>query len=217
MPQSSSQELGWAFCPRDSSYRKSPKNVVTGMYNWSSSRPAKLRDQSLDCKEHTLGFITLVGDDSHPKKRVPRRFNVDSRKTKEGLVKGGLDEVSQELKEFKDAMADLPGDYRMKPYEWKYVASKISADREPREEPITSGADPCNSSSAACSIPTTVVRNIDSEMALLMNKQRQFLNRSKANKWYHPLNSNEVSRYGDAYVKVMHFGPYSKSQLLVSR
>jgi hypothetical protein len=217
LPQSSSHDLGWSLGIRSNSQKSSPKNIVTGMYNWSQSRKShETRSHHADRDNHTLGYVTLVGDDSHPHKKLPRSFSLETAQP------GGRNTVrdSSDVQNIKGCINDLvrklPCDYRIKPHEWNYLVRKYTPTVA-LEDDTSDAPAPALSERGACSIPTTVIRKIDSELLERIGRHKQFMNRSKLNKWYRPLNSNEVSQYGDAYVKVMRCGPFRKSQLLVSK
>ena len=155
-PQSSSQNLGWAISGQYSRNRRkegAKKGTVTGLYNKVPGSPAKV---SLSGNAgHSLGYVTLVGEDSHPRKGNEENFLGD----------------------------------------------------RPLNPSIHTGL----------SVPTTILRDADRRIVCSMENQRQFMNRIGSNKWYRPLISNEMSMYGDAYVRCMGSGPFSKTQMLVSR
>jgi hypothetical protein len=172
IPQLSSQAFGWAesgqFTQGTKTIGVEPKGTLTGLYN-------KIPNVETDgsgtprASKHTVGYVTLVGQDSHPRK---------------GVREKGSEPIKRE------------GGF------WQ---SKYSESRQICKLPT------------ALSVPTTVIREADRKVISGMFKYRQFMNRIGSNRWYHPLSSNEVSEYGDAYVKCMGTGPFSKTQLLVSR
>ena len=213
LPQSVSQELGWSLKSKEiKTDNVKPQNVITGLYN--RRRDARIapgshyRKASID---HNVGFVTMLGEDSHPPKGIPRSFSLDvpRRVDPEGT---DMDSLCDPLE-----VAEVPGDFHILPHEWKYRVSKYSPHMTESEEADTPQAQPPSEHTGAVSLPTTVVRRIDSDLSKCILNQGRFMNRSASNKWYRPLNSNDVSRYGDAYVKCMHCGPFNKSQLLVSR
>lgn len=207
-PQCTSQDLGWSLKPQpDKLGTVKTKNVITGLYNRKKDVAMHLQhpQQAKTSVEHTLGYVTMLGDDSHPKKGMPRSLSLDIQKPSTP-TDADIDSLGDPLE-----VESLPGDYHILPHEWKYRLSYIS----PRGDVLPSRAP--SESIGAVSIPTTVLRRIDTNLSNCITNQGHFMNRSRTNKWYRPLNSNDVSRYGDAYVKCMHCGPFNKSQLLVSR
>ena len=208
-PQCTSHDLGWSMKSQpDQLGAVKPKNVITGLYNRRKdvvSHSSPVRGEGPTSVDHTLGYVTMLGDNSHPNKGMPRLLSLDIQKP--------LTPADADFESLSDPLevSSLPGDFHILPHEWKYRLSHLS----PRGDVVTS-REP-SESIGAVSIPTTVVRRIDANLTKCFLNQGPFMNRSRSNKWYRPLNSNDVSRYGDAYVKCMHCGPFNKSQLLVSR
>lgn len=211
LPQSTSQNLGWSLKPRTGTLVvNKPKNVLTGLYN--QRRRSNVQEPTVgmsteNAVDHARGYITLLGEDSHPRKGIPRSLSVDPAAD---CVRGVPDDDS--LGDLLD-IADLPGDFHIRPHELKYRASKVP----PGTLQVENVSHEPSEATGAVSIPTTVLRRVDSNLSKCIENQNEYMNGNTSNKWYRPLNSNDVSRYGDAYVKCMHCGPFNKSQLLVSR
>ena len=164
-------------------------------------------ERERDPADHNVGYVTLLGDNSHPTKGRSHSL-VDCRRASEDSLKQTTPQPLPGV--------NLPGDYHIRPHEWSYLISKVPrapCSDEPTREPVST----IPKSGSAISIPTTVVRHVDQTLRAHMAKNREFMNRIGSNKWYHPLTSNDVSAYGDAYVKAMQCGPFNKTQLLVSR
>ena len=208
LPQTVSQDLGWSSKPKVERPVGTQQNVMTGLYN-------RRRDKAATCVtahptnaiDHNVGFVTMLGEDSHPPKGLPRSFSLDVPRLSD------IDDADRVSLGDPLEVAELPGDYHVLPHEWKYRLSKFSPATDDDHE----DTKPISEHTGAVSLPTTILRRIDSELSKCMINQGRFMNGSVTNKWHHPLNSNDVSRYGDAYVKCMHCGPFNKSQLLVSR
>jgi len=209
LPQSVSQELGWSLHSKSEKPHDAPRqNIMTGLYNRRRHRVGSSDfSKPVSATDHNVGFVTMLGEDSHPPKGLPRSFSLDAPRH--------ADPDDADIESLADPLdvGDLPGDYHVLPHEWKYRLSKFSAPIE--DVPLNT--KPPSEHTGAVSLPSTVFRRIDSELSKCIMDQGRFLNRSTTNRWYHPLNSNDVSRYGDASVKCMHCGPFNKSQLLVSR
>ena len=215
IPQTSSQQFGWSVGIRGNATRVNQKNIVPGMYNWTKCRvDPPIQECSPDTNAHTLGYVTLLGEDTHPRKGLPRSFSVDNGITRHD--KNVPPAFTDQGENAERVLGKLPGDYHLLPHEWNFFVTKATDSLEAKS-PLASESVSTLSNCEAVSIPTTIVRGIDSELGKSLSVQKQFINGSGSNKWYRPLNSNAVSQYGDAYTRVMHCGPFSKSQLLVSR
>ena len=148
-----------------------------------------------------MGYVTLVGENTHPGKG--RSFSL--------IPVSRHRERSAEYKPT-DAIVRHPGDYHMRPHEWAFALSKMDRGPGPEIEKV-----PESSVATAISVPTTIVKEVDKQLRVHLANQREYLNRIGSNKWYHPLSTNDVSAYGNAYIKSMQCGPFEKTQLLVSR
>ena len=206
LPQSSSQDLGWSLSGQFPTMQRKreveQKGTITGLYN---SKNEVSRSNSVPRRfGHTLGYVTLVGVDSHPRKGIRGSIRSPKAKTE-------ADDTCSE-----DG-PDIPGDFHMRPHEWARWQSQLVPRHESVKFDYSKEENPCASNTSGLSVPTTVIREADRNVSRGIEKQRQFMNRIGSNKWFRPLNSNEVSAYGDAYVRSMGTGPFSKTQLLVSR
>ena len=176
------------------------------MYNWKRDFPVPVRLS--DPADHKLGYVTRLGDFSHPSKSKAVYFTA----TTEASETPDSEEILPQ-----PAVGDIcPGDFHLLPHEWAFRISKMpTADckagksKSVRDEP---GESDCGKS-----VPTTVVRAIDTKLQVEMDRLKPFMNRVGENRWYHPLSSNDVSAYGNSYVRTMHTTPFAKTQLLVSR
>ena len=180
-----------------------PKAVITGLYNkHCSSRPP--RNLTLDRASHHVGYVTQLGNDSHPRKgELPEKEIIG--------IQPGTKPLDGKEVEWLESSIKYPGDHHMRPHEWAFVCSAMPETRVNVPEVIR---PPTGS---AVSIPTTFVRKVDEKLLDKVGRHKEFLNRVGSNKWYHPLCTNDVSSYGNAYVRCMHCGPHNKSQLLISR
>lgn len=178
------------------------------MYNWKRefSVPVRLSDPA----DHKLGYVTRLGDFTHPRKDkivtltpvAHRSKTPDTGEIPPNIPKG-------------ESIA-TPGDFHLLPHEWAFRISKIPVT-EYKAGKAASMQDEPRESDCGKSVPTTVVRAIDTNLQLEMDRLKPFLNRVGENRWYHPLSSNDVSAYGNSYVRTMHTTPFAKTQLLVSR
>lgn len=167
--------------------------TVTGLYNWHRS----VRSDSVT-STHTVGYVTHLGEFSHPRKE--RSFSLS-----EPIPSGTPVPI------FVNTLDKYPGDHHLRPHEWAFLCSRLPLPAEESRDIVD--ADKLS----AVSIPTEFVAQVDASLHATVERQKPFMNRIGTNKWFHPLNSNEISAYGDAYVRSMHCGPHSKSQLLISR
>jgi len=171
---------------------------MTGLYNWSRNVPPP------GSPDHNVGYVTRLGDNSHPRKDP--EFTLPANQARSNS------EPPAALSEPFGSAVYFPGDYHLRPHEWSYLMSKVNF--ETSEFPTETES---SRNVSAVSIPTTIVRGVDTSLRSQLQRQREFMNRIGSNKWYHPLSSNDVSAYGNAYVRSMNCGPFSKTQLLVSR
>ena len=175
---------------------RDPRPTVTGLYNWSRDTAA------LANPDHSVGYVTRLGDNSHPRKDPDFTFTRQR----------SLSESRPTRTDIEDPTIHFPGDYHLRPHEWSYLVSKMKI-----EKPQVAEETQSSHNETAVSVPTTIVRGVDRDLRAQVRRQREFMNRIGSNKWYHPLSSNDVSAYGNAYVRSMNCGPFNKTQLLVSR
>ncbi len=146
LPPSSSKATGWAA--PDGSTHAQAKPVVPGLYNWKKGFV-----KHDPCPSHNLGYVTLVGVDSHPKKKT----------------------------------IDTP-------------------EREDSSE-----------DTAGFSVPSMAVREIDNSLRRSVAEHRNYMVGFGKTKWTHPVTMNDISTYGNAYIRAFKSGPFNKTQILVSR
>lgn len=115
-----------------------------------------------------------------------------------------------------DPIMNVPGDFHLLPHEWSFQISQKGTEGRLCESTDTSAFNsPLDLDQAsAISIPTRIVQEVDED---LQKRVEIHKNMTRNNRWSHPLSTNDVSAYGNAYVQSMHCGPYDRTQLLVSR
>lgn len=195
--------MGWSVGglanKRDASGNTS-QPTVTGLYNWDRDRQVRVTS------DHNIGYVTLVGDFSHPPKGESRFTGI----------------VASTRTRSQSPIELPPGDFHLRKHELinrvRRSGVLVESDGcEPCLEIDEAESDDKSVTDNGRSVPTTEIRRIDRNLRLCVNEFKPFMNRSGGNKWYHPLSSNDVSLYGNTYVKTMHVTPFSKTQLLVSR
>ncbi len=201
--------MGWSVeglnIKKESKLRsKEPKGTVTGLYNWK--REYKPINHDLDPADHNMGYVTLLGDYSHPPK-----INLSQ----------GVPEEPHRARSLTEPRF-RPGDFHLRKHEWRFEFGKEQLARSDMNKPDLGPEGvqddlPASVTDYGRSVPTTEIRKIDSNLRLCVDSFRPFMNRTVTNRWYHPLSSNDVSSYGNAYVKTMHVTPFNKTQLLASR
>lgn len=168
------------------------------MYNWD--RHYKSASVDRETGNHNVGYITMVGESSHPIKRPMLRMKTH-------------DMGFTPSKDLDLTPISIPGDFHLRKHELKFRVGKSDCCElpEPEDEVVDMESD------QGRSIPTTEIRKIDRSLRLNVEKFKPFMNRIGRNRWYHPLTSNDVSAYGSTYVRTMLVTPFAKTQLLVSR
>ena len=170
--------------------------VVTGLYNWHRSSNQHNRQSS--SVDHTIGYVDGCGEYTHP--RRAQSFSLEK------VVSDNPTKVySEDDLNWMRSSINYPGDHHLRPHEWAYICSSF------KPSPQISSPKDFLSNISGVSIPTTVVRGVDRSL------RKRMMNKIDIRKWSHPLSMNDVSLYGDAYVKSMHCGPHNKTQLLISR
>lgn len=163
-------------------------------------------------EDHHEGYVTLLGDYSHP----PRKSSSLASYSSVCCDTHDEDRLLESLKSIEEALkmtrGNLPGDFNLRPHEKAFLYSKIfvKPDLVHSERADRKSSNRRPRSVDGESIATADVAKVDSTLNEYIKYKKNF-------KWNYPLSSNEISLYGDAYVKSMHCGPFRKTQLLVSR
>lgn len=144
LPPSSSKTCGWT-APGDDHAPVHSQPVIPGLYNWE-------KGFVYPCTPwHNLGYVTLSGVDTHPKKQSPN-------------------------------IPDRP-----------------------------------DSQDTGFSLPTGIMREADNNLRRSVAEHRVYMKGFAKSKWNHPVITNDISEYGNAYIRALKAGPFNKTQILVGR
>jgi hypothetical protein len=172
--------------------------TLTGLYNWRRGfQPSNPGNHE---RTHNVGFVTRVGDFSHPEKDLSFTLDIAEPSTDQEPV---------------DLPMTIPGDFHLQKHELAYRL-RPSDFHNPAQCEAPEPSD-CKVSDCGRSIPTTVIRTVDRQISTDVDQLKPFMNTMGGSRWHRPLKTNDVSAYGNAYVRTMHATPFSKTQLLVSR